>query len=80
MTDTVAKAAKGSWRTTAVGVLGAVLILGHQAMALLDSDDATKINPEAIMTALGMLGIGFFARDNKVSSEQAGAVKPEASK
>lgn len=73
MVETVKKVAVGSWRTTAVGVLGAVLILGHQALALLDEDPATKINPEAVMTALGMLGIGFFARDNSVSSEQAGA-------
>jgi hypothetical protein len=69
----IEKVTQGSWRTTAVGALGAVAILIHQAVALFDDDPLTKLNPDAIMTALGILGVGIFARDNKVSSETAGA-------
>lgn len=61
-----------SWRTTLIGVLTAVAILSTQANAFLDADETTVFSFEAVFAALGALGIGFFARDNKVTSEQAG--------
>jgi len=60
-----------SWKTTfgaiaiAIGAIGAI-ITGEQTVA-----DAWPL----IMAALGAVGIGWFARDNNVSSEDAGAKK-----
>lgn len=64
---------KGSWRTTLVGILGAVSILIAQAVNLLDADPDTVFSLEAVMAALAIFGIGRIARDNGVSSETAGA-------
>lgn len=78
MTETVMKATKGSWRTTLAGVLASLLIIGSNALAVLDDDPETKINPQVVLLELGTLAtaIGLVAaRDNKVSSEQAG-LKP----
>lgn len=63
---------KGSWRTTALGILtGASLLIG-QAVAVLDNDPATEFDFEKVSAALGLIGIGVMARDAKVSSEQQG--------
>lgn len=62
-----------SWRTTVVGALSALIILGTQAVYLLDSDPNTVFSIDQFTLGLGMLGIGLFARDNNVSSENAGA-------
>jgi len=62
-----------SWQTTMAGILAAVAILCVQAAALLDSDPATNPAYGEVVAALGLLGIGWFARDNNVSSEDAGA-------
>ena len=62
-----------SWRTTAVGVLGAICILCVQATAVLDTDPATNISFSEVFTALSVLGFGLFARDEAVTSKQAGA-------
>lgn len=64
---------KKSWRTTVAGIVAAVGILCTQIGNVLDKDPETVISWEAIMFALGALGVGWFARDNKVTSEQAGA-------
>lgn len=63
---------KGSWRTSATGILGGVGLLISQAVAVLDSDPATVFSFEQVTIALGMLGLGWFARDKGVSSEQQG--------
>lgn len=64
---------KGSWKTTAFGILSALGIIATQVSYLLDADPATVFSLEAVFAALGVIGIGFFARDNNVSSEQVGA-------
>lgn len=62
-----------SWRTTVCGVLNFVGVLAVQLNAFFDNNDATVPNWELVAGA-GILLIGlFFARDNKVSSEAAGA-------
>ena len=69
------KLKKGSWRTTTTGVLmilGAVAALGR---AWFDGDPATVPNFEVAATAIAT-GIGLImCRDNKVTSEDAGAAK-----
>ena len=63
---------RGSWRTSAVGILGGVGLLIGQIVAVLDSDPATVFSFEQVTIALGMLGLGIFSRDKNVSSEQQG--------
>ena len=65
-----------SWRTTVCGILTAVAALIPAAKALIDGDPATVVDTNEIM--VGIMGLlaafGFAAaRDNKVSSEDAGA-------
>lgn len=62
-----------SWRTTAAGI-GAILVaVGSAITAMFDNDPATLPDYGACIAAI-IAGIGLImARDNKVSSEQAGA-------
>jgi len=64
---------KGSWRTTTAGI-GAILIaLGSALSAQFDNDPATVPDWGSLIAAV-VAGVGLLnARDNKVSSEQAGA-------
>lgn len=62
-----------SWKTTAAGV-GAILVAAGSAMsAMFDNDPATVADWGAVIAAV-IAGIGLIsARDNNVTSEQAGA-------
>lgn len=62
-----------SWRTTTLGILGAITILATQVKAAIDDDPETVFDFSQVQLALGVLGVGILARDNKVSSEKAGA-------
>jgi hypothetical protein len=64
-----------SWKTTLVGVAGAIALIATQVVHLFDADPATVFSLEAVLAALALLGIGAAARDNDVSSEDAGAKK-----
>lgn len=72
MVEQAKAAAVKSWKTTAAGVLAGIAILAHQLGLALDGDPTTVVSVEAVTTALGIIGVGLFARDNGVSSEQAG--------
>jgi len=61
-----------SWKTTVVGVAGAIAILATQVVYFFDADPATNFSMEAVFAALAALGIGWFARDKNVTSEQEG--------
>jgi hypothetical protein len=62
-----------SWRTTTAGIAAIVVALGTAVGALFDADPLTLPDWGAVAAAV-MAGIGLLAaRDNKVSSEQAGA-------
>lgn len=62
-----------SWKTTTAGVVAGLGIIATQVSYLLDNDVLTTFSIEACFAALGIMGIGFFARDNKVTSETVGA-------
>lgn len=62
-----------SWRTSFFGVGGLLTVLTSALNALLDGNPATSPDWASVIPAVAAcLGL-LFARDNKVSSEQAGA-------
>jgi hypothetical protein len=62
-----------SWKTTAAGVAVLLVAVGSAAQAFLDNDPLTVPDWAAVLAA-GLICIGLgVARDNKVTSEQAGA-------
>lgn len=72
---------KGSWRTSTVGWLTLILAFGGSVlMPILDGNPSTHIDFSTFLNALQTAGIaipvwliGILSRDNKVSSEKAGA-------
>lgn len=64
---------KGSWRTTLIGWLTALGLLIPQLINLLDNDPATTFSWKVLVAALAAAGFGTVTRDNRVSSEKAGA-------
>jgi hypothetical protein len=62
-----------SWKTTAAGIAAIVAALATAVGALFDADPLTMPDWGAVGAAI-MAGIGLIAaRDNGVTSEQAGA-------
>jgi len=61
-----------STKTTIVGIVGGLAIILTQVYHALDADPATVLDFEAIVGALALMGIGWFARDKDVTSEQQG--------
>jgi hypothetical protein len=62
-----------SWRTTTAGIAAIVVAIGTAVGALFDADPLTLPDWGAVAAAV-MAGLGLLAaRDNKISSEQAGA-------
>ena len=62
-----------SWKTTLAGVGAIMVAVGAALAAHFDSDASTVANWGAVMAAV-IAGIGLIvARDNGVTSEQAGA-------
>lgn len=62
-----------SWRTTVAGVGAMLVAIGGALSATFDNDPATTADWTAVIAAC-IAGFGLlFARDNKVSSEKAGA-------
>jgi hypothetical protein len=63
---------KTSWRTTVFGAGGLLTVLVSVLNALFDGDPATNPDWSAVITA-ATASIGLlFARDHKVTSEDAG--------
>ena len=63
---------KSSWKTTLFGTGGLVLVLVNALAAMFDNDPATSPNWALVIAAASpCIGL-LFARDNTVTSEQAG--------
>lgn len=63
----------GSWKTTATGLIGAIIAALTWAQANFDGNPATNVDLMATIAAV-VTGIGLaFARDDNVTSEKAGA-------
>jgi hypothetical protein len=63
---------KGSWKTTLLGIGGALTVLGGALVAQFDNDPNTVID---FTTAFAQLAVSFgliFARDNDKKSEDVG--------
>jgi len=63
---------KGSWRTTAAAIVLALAAVFSAGGAMLDDDPSTNPNWSMVMAEVAAAGGLFAARDNKVSSEEAG--------
>lgn len=62
-----------SWRTTLAGGLPGVIMVLNQLNNFVDSDSKTIFDFSAFLIGLSLCGIGVTARDNAVTSKQAGA-------
>lgn len=64
---------KGSWKTTTAGIAAIVAAVATAVASQLDEDPSTVADWAGVL-ALVLAGVvGISARDNKVSSESAGA-------
>ena len=63
---------KKSWKTTTAGVAAIVIAIASVVQAQFDGDPSTVPNFEIAFAAIMSGIVGLFARDNNVSSEDAG--------
>lgn len=62
-----------SWKTTLAGIMGFITLAWSQLQFLIDTDPTTNPEWNIVIGAFMALLTGLFARDNDVSSEDAGA-------
>lgn len=62
-----------SWKTTVLGIIAGLILILPELQHLLN--EASAFDLSVLISGLSAMGIGFFARDNNVTSEKAGAVK-----
>lgn len=65
-----------SWRTSLGAIILAVSMISGELWKLFDDDPKTEPSVMVIIGAIGAAGAGMSARDNVVTSEQAGAKRP----
>ncbi len=66
---------KKSWRTSLAGIIAGVTLLLGQIQTILDDDPKTNPDYTRIVEAVSVIALGLAARDEQVTSEQAGAKK-----
>ena len=64
---------KASWRTTVGGIIAFLFLVVGQVKYEFDDKPETRADWNVIIAACGVLWTGLVARDNSVTSEQAGA-------
>ena len=68
---------KKSWQTSLGGFVTGISLIVGEVLDLMNVDAGALTNGEfniaLFMAGLGALGLGFAARDSKVTSEQSGA-------
>jgi len=69
----IARFFSGSWRTRLLGVVSLLTLAGTAGKALLDGDPATNPDWAATGAGIAVAWAAIIARDDKVSSEEAGA-------
>ena len=62
-----------SWRTTTTAICGILALLAPAVSAQIDGNPLTDPNWQIVGPACIVALQGLFARDNKVTSKQAGA-------
>lgn len=77
MTEKIKAVTGKSWRTTSNALIAALMIVLPQLQKLVDVDPENLTSPDwAVVVAAAFGFIAFWnARDHKVSSEEAGALK-----
>ena len=58
-----------SWKTTVAGLVGGLMLILPQLMAVLDDDPETVFVKTTFMTGLAMMGVGIAAKDGDKSTE-----------
>lgn len=61
-----------SWKTTVGGIISQLPVIWSQLMTLLDNDPVTNPDWAILMGSLAIIWALISARDNGVSSENAG--------
>jgi len=52
-----------NWKTTAAGILSAIVLIAPQLLALIDNNPSTHFDLSVVLAALSVLGIGWSAKD-----------------
>jgi hypothetical protein len=63
---------RSSWKTSITGLMAGLSLLLAQAMTLTDEDPLTNPEYALVISGISMIMMGLSARDNNVTSEQAG--------
>lgn len=61
-----------SWITTAIGIVSGLAVILPQLLYVVDGDPTTEMSIQKVIMGLGLMGIGFFAKDGNKSSEDIG--------
>lgn len=61
-----------SWKTTALGFIGGLMMILPQIQAMLDDDPETVFVKSIFMTGLAMMGFGIAAKDGDKTSKDLG--------
>jgi hypothetical protein len=65
-----------SWKTTVLGFIAGLLVVLPQIVNALDGDPNTIFSWDTFLTGLGLMGLGYFAKDGNKTSEAVKAKTP----